>query len=256
MSYIFFRNHIRQQICANFSVSQSSLTLEEEYNEGIFNVEIYNTHRTFKNKWIARYNYFFDDELMVVYLPIDRFKFRNLVLKPMGNDNFSEEAVFRFNTLFFDEDFNATTGIIDDDELVSDVSPKRNRLAITEEGELVNSAELRNSRFNDVLQAPHTYSILNSAKGFRSLHYRQFIAIQNGQLIFIAGNGNSLISWRDVQSLMKIKGIDKVIALDGGASVDYFFKGEKHCYNFSSIPFRRFWFKLNSPYYLEAELKQ
>ena len=253
--FCVFRNHIRQQICRNFSVSESRLVLEEQLEEENFKVEIYDIGRTFRNKWVARYNYFFNDELMAVYLPLEKYKFRNLVLKPLGSDEFNEKSVFRFNTLFFKEDFEATSGIIDDDELVSVKSPRKNRLAINDQGELMNSTDIINSEFNDVLQAPYTFSVRNKAGGFRSLHYRQFLAIQNGDLIFISGNGNSLISWLDVQSFMKMKNIESVIALDGGASVDYFFQGANHDFNFSSIPFRRLWFNLNSPYYLEGYTK-
>lgn len=253
--FCVFRNHIRQQICRNFSVKESELVKIEEFNELNFKVEVYDISRTFRNKWVARYNYFFNDELMAVYLPLEKYKFRNLVLKPMGSDEFNDKSVFRFNTLFFHEDFEATSGIIDDDELVGVKSPRKNRLAINDNGELMASTDIRNSEFNDVLQAPYTFSVRNKAGGFRSLHYRQFLAIQNGDLIFISGNGNSLISWVDVQSFMKMKNIESVIALDGGASVDYFFQGANHDFNFSSIPFRRLWFNLNSPYYLEAELK-
>ena len=176
-------------------------------------------------------------------------------MEPIGKDKFNRESTFHFNTLFFHEDFEATSGIIDDDELVGLKSPRKNRLAINDKGELMNSTEIRNSEFNDVIQAPYTFSVRNKAGGFRALHYRQFLAIQNGNLIFISGNGNSLISWVDVQSFMKMKNIESVIALDGGASVDYFFQGTNNDYGFSSIPFRRLWFNLNSPYYLEGYSK-
>lgn len=207
-------------------MSESQLVIKEELNEVNFKVEVYDISRTYRNKWVARYNYFFNDELMAVYLPLEKYKFRNLVLKPVGSDEFNAKSVFRFNTLFFKEDFEATSGIIDEDELVSVKYHRKNGLAINDQ-----------------------------AGDFRSLHYRQFLAIQNGHLIFISGYGNSLISWVDVQSFMKMKNIESVIALDGGASVDYFFQGANHEFNFSSIPFRRLWFNLNSPYYIEGELK-
>jgi predicted membrane protein len=57
--FCVFRNHIRQQICKNFSVSESQLVIKEELNELNFKVEVYDISRTYRNKWVARYNYFF-----------------------------------------------------------------------------------------------------------------------------------------------------------------------------------------------------
>jgi hypothetical protein len=100
-------------------VRESELVEKEEFNELHFKVEVYDISRTFRNKWVARYNYFFNDELMAVYLPLEKYKFRNLVLKPVGSDEFNEKATLLFNMLFFDPEFTSTSGLIDDDELVS-----------------------------------------------------------------------------------------------------------------------------------------
>ena len=80
-------------------------------DEDNFKVEIYNIDRTFKNSWVHRYNCFFDDELLVIYLPLTKYSFRNLVLDPMGKDEFNKKATLLFNTLFFDPEFTCTTGL-------------------------------------------------------------------------------------------------------------------------------------------------
>jgi len=253
--FFIFRNHIRLYLCRSYAVSESRLVLDEEINEGNFSVEVYDVSRTFRNKWVARYSYLFNDELMAIYLPLNRYSFQNLVLDPMGKDEFNDKSTLRFNTLFFDSEFTSTSGLIDDEDVIGLKVPKKNRLAIDEQGNLINSSLVQNGQYNDVLQAPFTLSLDQRGKGFRTLHYRQFLAVQNGQLIYISGNGNSLICWRDVQEFMKLKSIEKVVALDGGASLDYYFEGAESTYSFSSIPFRRLWFNLNSPYYIEGKLK-
>ena len=229
--------------------------MEEQVDEDNFKVEIYNIDRTFKNSWVHRYNCFFDDELLVIYLPLTKYSFRNLVLDPMGKDEFNKKATILFNTLFFDPEFTCTTGLIDDEDVIGLKVPIGNRLAIDSMGNLAYSANLRNSEYKDVLQINDTFSIESTGERFSRLQYRQFLAFKDGQLIYISGNGNSLICWRDVQEFMKQRDIENILALDGGTSLDYKFEGAERSYSFSSIPFRRLWFNLNSPYYIEAELK-
>lgn len=43
-----------------------------------------------------------------------------------------------------------------------------------------------------------------------------------------------------------------MIVLDGGSSLNYYFKGEHHDYAFNAIPFRDLWFDQNAPFYLEG----
>ena len=255
VSGFVFRNHIRLYYCKNYSIGESTITIEEQIDEDNFKVEIYNIDRTFKNSWVHRYNCFFDDELLVIYLPLNKYSFRNLVLDPMGKDEFNEKATLLFNTLFFDSEFTSTSGLIDDEDVIGLKVPIGNRLAIDSIGNLAYSANLRNAEYNDVLQINDTFSIESTGERFSRLQYRQFLAFKDGQLIYISGNGNSLICWRDVQEFMKQKNIENILALDGGTSLDYFFIGRYHEYSFSSVPFRGGWFDMNSPYYIEAELK-
>jgi hypothetical protein len=56
----------------------------------------------------------------------------------------------------------------------------------------------------------------------------------------------------DIKELMPQLGLTSIIALDGGASVEYAFDGKANDFYFSSIPIRHLWFRLNSPYYIEA----
>jgi hypothetical protein len=90
-------------------------------------------------------------------------------------------------------------------------------------------------------------------RNIRALNFRHFIAFKNNELFYISGYKNSIISWKDVQQVMSVIGLKKVIMLDGGASLDYEFKGDKNMYSFSSVPLRDWWFDLNSPFYLEGE---
>ena len=71
----------------------------------------------------------------------------------------------------------------------------------------------------------------------------------------MSGHNNSLVSWKDIKALMHQMNLESVIALDGGASLDYFFDGKYNNYSFSSVPFRWWWFDLNSPYYLAGRLR-
>jgi hypothetical protein len=49
--------------------------------------------------------------------------------------------------------------------------------------------------------------------------------------------------------------IEKILALNDGKWLEYLFKGRYNAYSLSSVPFRGTWFNMNTPYYIEAELK-
>lgn len=251
----YFRNHFRLLVMSRYppavSVIKKISTREEQY----FNATIYQCRRLYHRRPIAWFNDLYSDKLLVIRMPIKQFVFNNLVLPPVGKDEISTRTTFYFNTLFFDQEYIATTGVIDDKEIINR-RPRKRRVGLDQNGNLTIFSSGRNAGYNDVFQAPYILKRNTRPKGnFNTLNYRQFIAVRNNELIYISGYNNSLISWKDVRALMQQMNLESVIALDGGASLDYFFEGKNNSYSFSSIPFRWFWFYLNSPYYLEGKLK-
>jgi len=221
-------------------------------DEGQFSVNIYDIKRSFYSRFITNLNNLFYDQILVVKIPLTNCKLNNLVLSPLGRDNIQSDADFYFNTLFFMDDFQPMRGLISNKEQISSRAPKKTRMGIDSDGKITIFQNGENSSYNDVLQAPFTFNSTSKVKNnFNTINYRQFISIKNGSLIYISSNGNSLISWKDVKAVLKDLDIKQVIALDGGASFDYYFKG-RSTYSFSSIPFRKLWFYKNSPYYLEG----
>jgi hypothetical protein len=249
-----FRNHLRLLILKKFPVQQSALMLYKSIDETYFKLDLYTCTRNFNNRWVRLYNSLYSDEIAVFQIPLDKYAFNNLVMEPIGKDEIASEASLYFNTMFFDPNFIATKGIIDDRHLVNQKNPIKKRIGIDKNGRLTSFSGNQNAGYNDVLQAPFTFSPKSKVNAnFRTLNYRQFISIKGNQMIFITGFNNSLISWIDVKALMPQLGLTSIIALDGGASVEYSFVGKKNEYYFSSIPLRHLWFGKNSPYYLEGK---
>ena len=251
------RNHIRIYLFKSSPVKYSSITLDKTIDEGDFEVSIFNCKRTYSNRMVNYANKIFSDKLMVIRIPIENFKFKGLVLKPEGDDVIPSNPMIYFNTLFFMDNFHPTTGSINDQKKVSNKTPKKTRLGITAEGKISVFQSGKNSIYDDVLQAPFTFNISSKVRNnFKTINYRQFVTIYNGDLIYIAGYNNALICWNDVSELMRYHNLKSIIALDGGASLNYYFKGEQNIYQFSSVPFRDIWFNKNSPYYLTGELNK
>lgn len=250
-----FRNHLRLYVLKEKAVVSTDLKFVETIDEGYFFVDIFECKRNYYSKVINIYNLFFDDKIQVIRFPVTTYFFKNVVLPPIGKDSRNNMADIYFNTLFFDSNYIAMSGIIDEKNCLNDKYPQKMRLGIDENGLLSLFSNKKNSKFIDVLQAPHTFTPRTKGNlNFRDLNYRQFVALKDGQFLYITGYKNSLISWVDIKVLMQIKNIDRVIPLDGGASLDYFFAGRFHTYQFSSIPMRNLWYKNNSPYYLEGTL--
>jgi hypothetical protein len=196
----------------------------------------------------------FSDQIAVFQIPLNNYMFNNIVMSPIGKDEISDDANIYFNTVLFNDNFIAKKGIINDQHLVNKKTPHNKRIGIDKNGRLTIFTENKNSGYNDVLQAPFTFSARSKVKvNFQTLNYRQFISIKDNRLLFITGFNNSLISWIDVKSLLPKLGLTSIIALDGGASVEYAFDGKQHNYYFSSLPLRHVWFWKNSPYYLEGK---
>jgi hypothetical protein len=252
----YFRNHIRLETLRKFPVLKSKIKHRNDFDEDLFSVKIYSCDRVFGNRIINKSNKLFNDEIMVVIIPVNKFIFKNVVTKPIGSDVRNDDALIYFNTLFFDQQFIATTGLIKDKVKINKRKPIKKRIGIDENGKLTSFTNKKNASYSDVLQAPFTLKTQSRTKtNLRSLNYRQFLSFNKNKIFFISGKNNSLISWMDVKEIMKELELTNVIALDGGASVDYYFNGKNNTYSFSSIPFRKYWFNKNPPYYLEATKK-
>jgi hypothetical protein len=252
-AFFLIRNHVRLLMMRNIPVHHSEVVHIKTIDAANFSLDLYAIKRSYKNRWVSLSNSMFNDQIAVFEIPLKNYKFNNLVLPPVGNDKISADANLYFNTMIFDSSFIATRGVIDDKDLVNTKKPTKKRIGIDKNGLLTSFSENQNSRYNDVFQAPIALSQKSNGKiNLRTLNYRQFISIKDGKLLFITGLNNSLISWIDVKALMPQLGLTSMIALDGGASVEYAFNGKTTNHYFSSIPFRHLWFRLNSPYYIEA----
>jgi len=252
-AFFLFRNHLRLLIMKRIPVHHSEVVHIKTVDDANFRLDLYACKRSYKSSKASQLNSIFNDQIAVFEIPINKYKFNNLVMAPVGSDEISADANLYFNTMFFDSSFIATTGVIDNKDLVNSKRPRKKRIGIDKNGRLTSFSENQNSNYNDVLQAPISFTQKSKGKiNIRTLNYRQFISIKDGKLLFITGFNNSLISWMDIKALMPQLGLTSIIALDGGASVEYAFDGKANDFYFSSIPFRHLWFRLNSPYYIEA----
>ena len=252
-AFFIFRNHVRLLIMKRIPVQNSEVVHIKSVDDVNFSLNLYSIKRSYKNKWAILFNSIFNDQIAVFEIPLKNYKFNNLVLPPVGSDEISADANLYFNTMIFDSSLIATRGVIDDKDLVNTKKPNKKRIGIDKNGRLTSFSENQNYRYNDVFQAPIALNQKSKGKiNLRTLNYRQFISVKDGKLLFITGFNNSLISWIDIKALMPQLGLTSIIALDGGASVEYAFSGKITNYYFSSIPFRHLWFWLNSPYYIEA----
>jgi hypothetical protein len=253
-TFFLIRNQVRFLILEEIPVHYSDVTYYKSIDETYFNLDFYSCDRSFKNSWAQLYNLMFSDQIAVFQIPLNNYTFNNLVLKPVGSDEISAEAKLYFNTMLFDSNYIATKGVIDDKHLVNNKKPHEERIGIDQKGHLTIFTQGNNSAYNDVLQAPISLEIRHIGDtSMRILNYRQFIYIKDNKLLFITGFNNSLISWIDIKALMPKLGLTSIIALDGGASVEYDFEGKNNNYYFSSIPLRHLWFWMNSPYYIEGK---
>lgn len=256
ISFLCLRNYIRLFLLKKTPVTKSYVSKYNEFEDGNFNIKLFKVNRLYNSRSITYLDKLFSDKLLVISVPLKNLKLKGLVLKPEGNDKLPDRALFYFNTLFFTSDFSPSTGIIINGEQIGNKAPKKTRIGITSDGNISVFQSNQNSFYNDILQVPFSFRTNSKVKtNFLTLNFRQFITIYQNQLIYITGYNNSLISWSDVSALMFKLQLNSLIALDGGASLNYFFRGKNNNYEFSSVPFRNLWFNMNSPYYLTADLK-
>jgi hypothetical protein len=241
-------------VMKRYTVKSSQIEHVETIDEGKFEVQIYQTDRTFYKRWLTLSQKVFSDKIMVLKIPIRQFKVKNIIKTAKENNQFSDDYTFYFNTLFFSNDFNPTKGLILNGEKVSG-NPHKIRIGITQDNKLACFSLNSNEQYKDIWQVPYVFYADSKVKrNIRALNFRHFIAFKNNELFYISGYKNSIISWKDVQQVMAAIGLKKVIMLDGGASLDYEFRGDNNTYSFSSVPLRDWWFDLNSPFYLEGKL--
>jgi hypothetical protein len=247
------KNYPRLYILRSHRIINSVLSDPLERDEGIFNVSIFPVKRRISNRYLNQLNRLYSDKIMVVEIPVDKFRLKNLILKPKGKDTISGNSDFYFNTLFFTEDFNPTTGMIYESSQIGRSKPVKTRIGISEKGVLTIVRDGENMFFKNVLQSPFVLTPRSNVKNnLKTLNYRHFISLKNGKLFYISGYKNSLVCWEDVRLLMRKNNLTYVIALDGGKSLHYYFRGTSKTYSYSSIPYRYLWFDKNSPFYIEG----
>ncbi|MCC5815001.1 MAG: hypothetical protein JJT78_09610 [Leptospira sp.] len=240
----------------SYLVIKSSATLIWKVDEASFEAKIYSHDREFKRKRLDIVNSFFTDRTLVIVFPTKEYKFKNLVLSPIGTESITTDKTFYFNTLFFDPEFQATSGIIAGKKKINEKIPRRLRISIDNREDLAVFSIGNNNRYNDVLQVPFQFWKNTMVKtNFRNINYRHFLSFKNGNLYYITGYNNSLISWIDIKDIMNQEKLTTIIPIDGGSSLDYEFKGAKNTYSFSSIPLRGLWYTANSPYYIQGTKK-
>ena len=242
-------NYIRLNFFENDLPSNSEITLVSKEKDAVFNVEIYDCNRSFENKKTGTINNLFNDNLLVVEIPKKGLSFNGVVTDPIGQDKIHQDASFYFNTVLFDDDFTPCTQLVNEGEVIPG-EQKKNHILINSKGEISFSNQIGNKKYKDIIDATTLKNSVDSR--IKKLNYFAFLGFKKDTLIYISSYRNSLICWKDIEQVMKLKKLQFVFQLDGGTSLVYYFKGDKLKYNYSSIPLRNLWFSLNSCYYLEG----
>jgi hypothetical protein len=245
----FSFNYIRWYSFKNDQPSNSEISLVSKEKDAIFNVEIYDCKRSFENKKIETINNLFNDKLLVVEIPKKGLSFNSVVTNPIGQDKIHQDASFYFNTVLFDDDFTPCTQLVNEGEVIPG-EQKKDHILINSKGEISCSNQIGNNKYKDIIDATTLKNSVDSS--MKTLNYFAFLGFKKDTLIFISSCENSLICWKDIEQVMKLKKLQFVFQLDGGTSLVYYFKGDKLKYSYSSIPLRNLWFSLNSNYYLEG----
>jgi hypothetical protein len=245
----FSFNYIRWYSFKNDQPSNSEISLVSKEKDAIFNVEIYDCKRSFENKKIETINNLFNDKLLVVEIPKKGLSFNSVVTDPIDQDKIHQDASFYFNTVLFDIDFTPCTQLVNEGEVITG-KQKKDHILINSKGEISFSNQLSNKKYKDIIDATTLKNSVSSS--MKTLNYFAFLGFKKDALIYISSYRNSLICWKDIEQVMKLKKLQFVFQLDGGTSLVYYFNGDKLKYSYSSIPLRNLWFTLNSSYYLEG----
>ena len=242
-------NYIRWYFFKNDQPSNSEITLVSKEKDSIFNFEIYDCNRSFENKKIETINNLFNDKLLVVEILKKGLSFNSVVTDPIGQDKIRQDASFYFNTVLFDDDFTPCTQLVNEGEVIPG-EQKKDHILINSKGQISFSNQIGNNKYKDIIDATTLKNRVDSS--MKTLNYFAFLGFNKDTLIYVSSYRNSLICWKDIEQVMKLKKLQFVFQLDGGTSLVYYFKGDKLKYSYSSIPLRNLWFTLNSSYYLEG----
>ena len=242
-------NYIRWYFFKNDQPSNSEITLASKEKDAVFNVEIYDCSRSFENKKIETINNLFNDKLLVVEIPKKGLSFNSVVKDPIGQDKIPQDASFYFNTVLFHFDFTPCTQLVNEGEVIPG-EQKKDHILINSKGEISFSTQIGNKKYKDIIDATTLKNSVSTS--MKTLNYFAFLGFNKDTLIYVSSYRNSLICWKDIEQIMKLKKLQFVFQLDGGTSLVYYFKGDKLKYSYSSIPLRNLWFSLNSCYYLEG----
>ena len=248
LTFFYSYSYMRYYFSRSSEIHKSKLVLVESSDEKKFQATIFDTKRIFSSKKTEYFNQFFNDQLLVIEVPIKNYSFNSLIIKPIGSDEIQAYSDFYFNTLMFDSNLIAVKGYRNENENTKNI--KKLNICINNNGEIVKNPTGNSSDYKDILQFVEISKM--PYRNVRILNYYAFLAIEKNAMYYISGTRNSLICWADVKEFMKLKKIASVFLLDGGTSLEYCFKGVKNTYQFNSIPLRQFWFPLNSSYFIEG----
>lgn len=203
MIYIW-RNHIRVSLFERCQIQSTTITIKNKIDEGWFIAEIYDIDRIFSNSGVSWCNKLIHDQLFVATIPIKKIRVKNLILKPIGEDEISDLSDFYFNTVFFTKDFTPTKSYIHNNRQISQQKEFcRTGIGIDKDGHLHSLYRDNHNAYKDAFEAPFVIGINTEGNdNFNRINYRQFITIKEGNLIYVSGKGNSLICKQDVQALM------------------------------------------------------
>jgi hypothetical protein len=249
------RNFIRFVFVQQHRPVEVKLDQLEYYDEGAFEVYIYSANRTWSSRRVSWINTMFNDELILFKIPVTSMRFENVTEAPMGNDSRRDFDCW-FNTQYFMENREPCDGWKDNQVVLG--SPRFEHPTVEIDSDGVPQIQGRSSRNSSgqLFECRHTHHPGQKQPVFMDdLNYRSYLAVNQGFVYYAVGHGNSFISCRDANALMKLHDIDRWIITDGGTSIDYSFKGRHSTYQFSSVPFRSVFSRWDSPYYMEVEAR-
>ena len=150
-------------------VQNSEVLHIKTVDDANFRLDLYAIKRSYRNRWVTLSNSIFNDQIAVFEIPIKKYKFNNLVMDPVGSDEISADANLYFNTMFFDSSFIATTGVIDNKDLVNAKRPSKKRIGIDK----ITSHVSRHSFAYYMLSTGATVEEISFALGHASIEITQ-----------------------------------------------------------------------------------
>jgi hypothetical protein len=214
----FCFNYIRWFFLKNSLPTKSEINLVSKENDAFYNFEIYECNRNFDDKIVEKINNLFTDKLLIVEIPKKIFQFNSLITNPIGEDKIHENASFYFNTVLFDIDFTPLTKLVNEGVEIPGVKTK-NHIVINKKGQISFSSRVNNKKYTDIIDVATLKNSVRSS--MKKLNYFAFLGFKKDSLIYISSFNNSLIYWKDIEKVMKLKKLQFVFQLDGGTSLVY-----------------------------------